>query len=79
MMLATWCFAVLLFFALPFQLVGRTVTTYGFEILALLLLTFCGAALIASPPWRGSHPALPGTAVQLQMWPTDPHVVRRVS
>jgi len=36
-------------------------------------------ALIASPPWRGSHPALPGTAVQLQMWPTDPHVVRRVS
>ena len=35
--------------------------------------------LIASPPWRGSQPTLPGTAVQLQMWPTDRHVVRRVS
>jgi diguanylate cyclase (GGDEF)-like protein/PAS domain S-box-containing protein len=35
--------------------------------------------LIASPPWRGSQPTLPGTAVQLQMWPTEPHLVRRVS
>src|SRR5580765_6849699 len=48
MMLATWCFAVMLFFALPFQLVGRTVTTYGFEILGLLLLTFCAGSLLAS-------------------------------
>jgi len=49
MMLATWCFAVMLLYTLPFQLVGRTVTAYGFEILALLLVTFCGAALLASP------------------------------
>ena len=35
--------------------------------------------LIASPPWRGNHPALPSAAVQLQMWPTEPQRVRRVS
>ena len=32
--------------------------------------------LIASPPWRTNSPILPGTAVQLQMWPTELH--RRV-
>ena len=48
MMLATWCFAVMLFFALQFQLVGRTVTPYGFEILGLMLLTFCAGSLLAS-------------------------------
>jgi diguanylate cyclase (GGDEF)-like protein/PAS domain S-box-containing protein len=33
--------------------------------------------LISAPPWRANSPMLPGTAVQLQMWPTEPH--RRVS
>jgi EAL domain-containing protein (putative c-di-GMP-specific phosphodiesterase class I) len=37
------------------------------------------ASMIASPPWRGNQPTLPGTAVQLQMWPPEPHLVRRVS
>ncbi len=29
--------------------------------------------LIASSPWRADAPSVPGTAVQLQMWPTEPH------
>jgi oligosaccharide repeat unit polymerase len=50
MMLATWAFAVLLLYVLPFQLVGRTVTFYGFAVLAALLITFCAGSLIASRP-----------------------------
>jgi diguanylate cyclase (GGDEF)-like protein/PAS domain S-box-containing protein len=35
--------------------------------------------LIAAAPWRAISPTQVGTAVQLQMWPTEPHLVRRVS
>jgi EAL domain-containing protein (putative c-di-GMP-specific phosphodiesterase class I) len=39
--------------------------------------TACG--LIVSPPWRPGHLELTGSAVQLQMWPTGPDRIRRVS
>jgi EAL domain-containing protein (putative c-di-GMP-specific phosphodiesterase class I) len=32
--------------------------------------------LIASSPWRDDDLRLPGSAVQLQMWPSDPHPTR---
>jgi diguanylate cyclase (GGDEF)-like protein/PAS domain S-box-containing protein len=35
--------------------------------------------LIASPPWRATPPPPTGTAVQLQMWPPETPVIRRVS
>jgi EAL domain-containing protein (putative c-di-GMP-specific phosphodiesterase class I) len=35
-------------------------------------------SLIASPPWRGTPSTQAGTAVQLQMWPTEAPLVRRV-
>ena len=50
MMLATWSFAVALYFLLPFQLVGRTMTFYGFAILTALIITFCVGSLAASQP-----------------------------
>jgi hypothetical protein len=50
MMLATWCFAAMLFLLLPFELVSRTVTFYGFAILGLLLVTFCLGGLLGSRP-----------------------------
>jgi diguanylate cyclase (GGDEF)-like protein/PAS domain S-box-containing protein len=35
--------------------------------------------LIASSPWRGDKHCAPGSAVQLQMWPVEPHEPARVS
>jgi EAL domain-containing protein (putative c-di-GMP-specific phosphodiesterase class I) len=32
--------------------------------------------LIVSPPWQGDALLIPGHAVQLQMWPPDPHPLR---
>ena len=32
--------------------------------------------LIVSPPWQGDALLVPGHAVQLQMWPPDPHPLR---
>jgi hypothetical protein len=58
MMLATWSFAVMLFLVLPFQLVGRTVTAYGFGVLGMLLLTFCVASRLASRPLQQRRSAV---------------------
>jgi oligosaccharide repeat unit polymerase len=68
MMLATWSFAVALFLLLPFQLVGRTMTFYGFAILAALLITFCVGALAASQPkpkWQRRAPTLVSPSFEL--------------
>ena len=41
MMLAVWLSCFALFFALPFELIGRELTTYGLVMLALSILAFC--------------------------------------
>lgn len=46
LMLAVWGLCVLIFVALPFEIVSRTLTTYGWIILALMLATFCAGAFI---------------------------------
>lgn len=51
LMLLTWFVAFALFFILPFNLVGRTMSLYGFLILGLFLGTFCAGALMASRPF----------------------------
>jgi diguanylate cyclase (GGDEF)-like protein/PAS domain S-box-containing protein len=38
--------------------------------------TSTATGLIASSPWREDDPCLPGHAVQLHMWPADPHPIR---
>jgi hypothetical protein len=50
LMLMTWAIAFAIFFILPFMLVGRTMTAYGYLILSVFLATYCGGALLASRP-----------------------------
>lgn len=52
LMLMTWVIAFAIFFILPFMLVGRTMTAYGYLVLSLFLATFCAGALMASRPMR---------------------------
>lgn len=50
LMLITWAVAFAIFLILPFNLVGRTMTLYGYMILGLFIVTFCSGALLASRP-----------------------------
>lgn len=52
LMLMTWVIAFAIFFILPFMLVGRTMSPYGYLILSVFLATYCGGALMASRPMR---------------------------
>ena len=47
-MLAVWAFCIVLFTILPFDLVDRTVTLYGFGVLILYLSYFCFGAILES-------------------------------
>ena len=49
-MIRVWAIAFLVWFVLPFHLLGREMTVYGFAILLLFILTFCGGALVAAIP-----------------------------
>lgn len=51
LMVLTWGGAFALFFILPFNLVGRTMSLYGLMVLAMFIATFCGGALLASRPF----------------------------
>lgn len=51
LMLLTWGAAFALFFILPFNLVGRTMSLYGLMVLAMFVGTFCVGALMASRPF----------------------------
>ena len=53
-MLLTWIVCIGGFLILPFQLQNRVVTFYGFFILGLFVLTFCGGAMLAAPPMAQS-------------------------
>jgi len=46
LMLFVWCLCVLLWVALPFEVVSRNLTTYGWLILALFIGTFCIGAML---------------------------------
>src|SRR4051812_16161527 len=50
LMLRTWIICALAFIVLPFQLVDRDVTVYGFAILALFILVFCSASYLGGRP-----------------------------
>lgn len=76
LMILTWVIAFALFFILPFSLVGRTMSLYGYTILFLFIATFCVGALMASRPmpqrprdpsitinWRRADQVLMGVAV----------------
>lgn len=76
LMILTWVIAFALFFILPFNLVGRTMSLYGYLVLFLFLATFCGGALMASRPmpqrprdpaitvdWRRADQVLMGVAL----------------
>lgn len=51
LMVLTWGGAFALFFILPFNLVGRTMTLYGLMVQALFIGAFCAGALLASRPF----------------------------
>lgn len=51
LMLMTWAGAFALFFILPFNLVGRTMSLYGLMVLGLFIGAFCAGSLIASRPF----------------------------
>ena len=57
-MLRVWAFCVLTYLILPFQMENRTLTVYGFLILGLFILCFCGAALMATRPLEQALPPL---------------------
>lgn len=48
-MIGVWTFCVLAFIILPFQLESRTVTAYGFVLLAAFVATFAAGSFLASP------------------------------
>ncbi|RYF99495.1 MAG: oligosaccharide repeat unit polymerase, partial [Caulobacteraceae bacterium] len=50
LMLMTWAIAFAIFFTLPFMLVGRVMTPYGYLILSIFLVAYCGGALMATRP-----------------------------
>ena len=50
LMIRVWVVCFALFFILPFQIVGRNVTLYGFAILALFIFAFCAGSLLGSRP-----------------------------
>lgn len=57
-MIATWLFAAGLFFALPFHIVGRNITFYGYAILILFIAAFCVGAFVRSPVIKQRHAAV---------------------
>ncbi|MGB7418541.1 MAG: hypothetical protein WA918_05130 [Erythrobacter sp.] len=65
LMVLVWTVCIAAFYLLPFQLVGRTMTTYGFLVLALFIGTFCIGALIRPRFARISAPSGPVTAPDL--------------
>jgi hypothetical protein len=56
LMLRVWTFCVLTYLILPFQMENRTLTVYGFLILGLFILCFCGGALMATGPMKQAAP-----------------------
>lgn len=58
-MVMTWLFCIAAFAILPFRLVNREVTLYGFVVLAAFIGAFCVGALLKSRPekQRPWHPA----------------------
>ena len=57
-MLRVWTFCVLTYLILPFQMENRTLTVYGFLILGLFILCFCGGALMATRPLKQAAPPI---------------------
>lgn len=57
-MLRVWTFCILTYLILPFQMENRTLTLYGFLILGLFILCFCGGALMATRPLKQAAPPL---------------------
>ena len=51
-MMQVWLFCVAAFFLLPFELINRQLTLYGFLILALFIGAFCFGAGIRTAQWK---------------------------
>lgn len=56
-MLVLWAVCFALFFGLPFKLVGRDLTIFGFVMLGASILCFCLGAWLRSPVIAQSRPA----------------------
>jgi oligosaccharide repeat unit polymerase len=56
LMLRVWAFCILTYLILPFRLENRSLTVYGFLILALFIFCFCFGTLIASGPKKQAPP-----------------------
>lgn len=63
-MLLVWAICILGFFGLPFVLVGRTLSGWGFFVLALFLTAFVAGAVLRTMTWRG-RPATGGESITL--------------
>ena len=50
LMLWTWALCAGLFSILPFHIINRQISTYGFVILFLFILAFCAGAFLKTPP-----------------------------
>lgn len=55
MMLTVWALCVGLFVALPFHIVNREITTYGFIMLFLSIMCFCFGAWMRAPVLKQRH------------------------
>lgn len=51
-MIGVWTICVLAYVIMPFQLENRTVTAYGFVLLAAFIGTFVAGSFLASPPMQ---------------------------
>lgn len=50
LLVKTWAFCAALWFLMPFELILRTTTLYGYMILLSFIIMFCAGSLLASPP-----------------------------
>jgi hypothetical protein len=62
-MLQVWAACAVAFYILPFELVGRQTTLYGYAILALFVATFCLGAILYSLLHSERAPSAPAAAV----------------
>lgn len=66
LMLLVWAGCIAAFYILPFQLEGRTMSLYGFMILALFIGAFCFGALVAARP-QPQRPRPPDVTVDFRL------------
>lgn len=66
LMLLVWAGCIAAFYILPFQLEGRTMSLYGFMVLALFIGAFCFGAMVAARP-QPQRPRPPDVTVDFRL------------